>query len=228
MRIGYLLFPGVQPLDLVGPFDVFAQFSEASQYLAWRNLDPISTSGGLSWAPSHAFEACPPLDVLCIPGGGGIEPLLEDDEVLAFIRHQAQGARYITSVCTGALLLGAAGLLRGKRATTHWAYHPLLEAFGAIPVHERVVVDGALVTGGGVTAGIDFALVLAAKAFGSERAQRAQLALEYAPAPPFGGHPDTVTEAILSAQREAVAPSVSRRAEAVGRAAARLAFNAPG
>lgn len=227
MRIGYLLFPGIQPLDLVGPFDVFAQFNEASQYLVWRNLEPIAASGGLSLIPSHAFEQCPPLDVLCVPGGAGVELLMEDGETLSFIRRQARNARYVTSVCTGALLLGAAGLLRGKQATTHWAYHHLLDAFGAIPVHERVVVDDTLVTGGGVTAGIDFALVLAAQAFGIERAQRAQLALEYAPAPPFGGHPTTATEAVLTAQRETVAPSVSRRAEAVARAAARLAFDPP-
>lgn len=228
MHIGYLLLPGVQPLDLVGPFDVFAQFSEVSQSLIWRDMEPIAASGGLRLIPSHTFEACPALDVLCIPGGSGVEPLMEDAETLAFIRRQAENARYVTSVCTGALLLGAAGLLRGKQATTHWAYHHLLEAFGAIPVHERVVLDDRLVTGGGVTAGIDFAVVLAAEAFGVERAQRAQLALEYAPAPPFSGHPNTAREAVLRAQREAVSPSVSRRAAVVARAAARLASNVPG
>lgn len=228
MRIGYLLFPGVQPLDLVGPFDVFAQFDEASQYLVWRDLKPVRASGGLGLAPSHTFADCPALDILCIPGGSGVEPLLEDPEVLSFIRRQAERARYVTSVCTGALLLGAAGLLRGKQATTHWAYHHLLEAFGAIPLKERVVKDATLVTGGGVTAGIDFALALAQEAFGAQRAQRAQLALEYAPAPPFGGHPDTVTAPVLAAQREAVAPTVARRAEAVRRAAARLAVDSRG
>lgn len=149
MHIGYLLFPGVQPLDLVGPFDVFAQFSEVSQSLIWRDMEPIAASGGLRLIPSHTFEACPALDVLCIPGGSGVEPLMEDAETLAFIRRQAENARYVTSVCTGALLLGAAGLLRGKQATTHWAYHHLLEAFGAIPVHERVVLADRLVTGAG-------------------------------------------------------------------------------
>ncbi|WP_263262480.1 DJ-1/PfpI family protein [Pseudomonas sp. RIT-PI-S] len=223
MTVGFIVFPGVQPLDLVGPFDVFATLGTVQQHLVWKDLTPVVGSGGLTLQPTTTFTHCPPLDVLCVPGGSGVEPLLEDEQTLAFIRGQAATAHYVTSVCTGALLLGAAGLLKGRRATTHWAYHELLGAFGAVPSHERVVMDGALITGGGVTAGIDFALTIAAEWLGPEQAQRAQLALEYAPAPPFdAGHPHTAPAAVLAAQRKAVAPAVVRRAECVARAAARL------
>lgn len=223
MHIGYLIFPGVQPLDLVGPFDVFAHFPHVHQHLIWKDTAPLSASGGLALQATTTFADCPALDLLCIPGGGGVEALLEDAAVLAFIRERAPSARFVTSVCTGALVLGAAGLLTGKRATTHWAYHELLAPLGAVPVHERVVTDGNLITGGGVTAGIDFALAVAAQWFGDEQAQRAQLALEYAPAPPFAsGDPVSAPAQVIQAQREAVAPSVARRAQVVARAAARL------
>lgn len=223
MHIGYLVFPGVQPLDLVGPYDVFAHFPDVHQHLIWKDTASLSASGGLPLQATATFADCPPLDLLCVPGGGGVEALLEDADVLAFIRRCASRARFVTSVCTGALVLGAAGLLKGKRATTHWAYHDLLEPLGAVPVRERVVVDGNLITGGGVTAGIDFALAVAAQWFGEAQAQRAQLALEYAPAPPFSaGDPTRASPQVLKAQREAVAPSVARRAQVVARAAARL------
>jgi len=223
MHIGYLVFPGVQPLDLVGPFDVFAQFPETRQHLVWKGLAPFDASGGLTLQATTTLADCPALDMLCIPGGGGVEALLEDDDILTFVHEQAAGARWVTSVCTGALVLGAAGLLSGKRATTHWAYHDLLLAFGALPIRERVVIEGSLITGGGVTAGIDFALAVAAQCFGESQAQRAQLALEYAPAPPFNaGEPATAPASVLAAQQAAVAPSVARRAEVVARAAARL------
>jgi cyclohexyl-isocyanide hydratase len=223
MQIGYLVFPGLQPLDLTGPFDVFAQFDEVEQCLIWKDCAPLVASGGLRLMADTTLDTCPPLDLLCIPGGSGVEALLEDDQVVAFIRQQASAARYVTSVCTGALLLGAAGVLKGRRATTHWAYHELLVPFGAIPVKARVVTDGNLITGGGVTAGIDFALALASQWCGDARAQQAQLALEYAPAPPFAaGDPATAPQGVLAAQQEAVAASVKRRSAAVMRAAARL------
>ena len=185
IAIGLLVFPDVQQLDLTGPYEVFASWPEARVRLVWKNLEPVVSSTGLRLHPQDTFDACPQLDVVCVPGGVGINPLLVDSAVLDFLRRQASGARFVTSVCTGALVLGAAGLLRGKRATTHWASHDLLAAFGAIPTQARVVRDGALMTGGGVTAGIDFALALVAELAGPAAAQAIQLNLEYAPEPPF-------------------------------------------
>jgi cyclohexyl-isocyanide hydratase len=198
VQIGFLVFPGVQQLDLTGPHDVLASLPGATAHLVWKTRDPVVSSNGLILTPGTTFEDCPPLDVICVPGGSGVTDLLQDEHTIDFIRRQAAGARYITSVCTGALLLGAAGLLRGKRATTHWAFHSLLEPFGAIPTHARVVRDGKLITGGGVTAGIDFGLTVAAELAGEEEAQAIQLELEYAPAPPFdAGRPDTAPPAVL-------------------------------
>src|SRR5208283_1521884 len=192
IEIGFIVFPNVQQLDLTGPYEVFATWPKAKVRLVWKTLDPVVSSTKLHLTPDATFESCPQLEVLCIPGGAGINALLTDEETLAFVRRQAEGARFVTSVCTGALLLGAAGLLKGKRATTHWASHHLLETLGAIPVQERVVSDGKLMTGGGVTAGIDFALALVAELAGREVAEAIQLNLEYAPAPPFdSGHPRT-------------------------------------
>jgi cyclohexyl-isocyanide hydratase len=160
---------------------------------------------------------CPQLDVLCVPGGLGVNPLMRDAAVLAFLRQQAEHARYVTSVCTGALVLGAAGLLRGRRATTHWASLDLLAAFGAIPVAERVVRDGNLLTGGGVTAGIDFALTLAAELSGRPAAEAIQLGLEYAPAPPFAaGTPASADPAVLATVRGRLATGRAERERIVG------------
>ena len=173
--------------------------------------------------PDTTFDDCPQLDVLCIPGGSGVGDLMLDEATLAFVRRQAAHARYVTSVCTGALVLGAAGLLRGRRATTHWAFHELLAPLGAIPVQERVVRDGNLITGGGITAGIDFALTLAAELIGVEEAQALQLELEYAPAPPFdAGSPDTAPHAVVERMRAANAASLAARRRIVEEAVARL------
>src|SRR5476649_2219352 len=139
IEIGLLVFPNVQQLDLTGPYDVFASWPAARIRLIWKNRDPLVSSTGLRLQPNDTFAECPQLDVLCVPGGVGINPLLADETVLAFLRRQAAKARFVTSVCSGSLVLGAAGLLRGKRATTHWASHDLLAAFGAIPTQGRVV-----------------------------------------------------------------------------------------
>jgi len=201
-NIGILLFPKVQQLDLTGPYEVFASLQGAQVYLVARTLEPVRSATGLVLTPDRTFSGCPPLDVLCVPGGAGVNALLNDSGTLDFVRSQAATARYVTSVCTGALVLGAAGLLQGKRATTHWNAHDLLAAFGAIPVHERVVRDGNLLTGGGVTAGIDFALTLAAELAGEAAAQSIQLFLEYAPAPPFNaGTPETAPDAVVENAR---------------------------
>ncbi|WP_458373192.1 isonitrile hydratase [Pseudomonas laurylsulfatiphila] len=223
LQIGFLLFPQVQQLDLTGPYDVLASLPDVKVHLIWKDLMPITASTGLLLKPTTTFEDCPALDVICVPGGSGVGPLMEDDQTLDFLRAQAANARYITSVCTGALVLGAAGLLKGKRATTHWAYHELLKPLGAIAVKDRVVRDGNLLTGGGITAGIDFALTLAAELFDPATAELVQLQLEYAPAPPFtAGSPETAPASVLEEARRRAAASLKLRAQITERAAAKL------
>ncbi|MCU0121416.1 DJ-1/PfpI family protein [Pseudomonas sp. B2M1-30] len=223
LQIGFLLFPQVQQLDLTGPYEVLASLPGVQTHLIWKDLVPVTASTGLLLKPTTSFEDCPALDVICIPGGAGVGALMEDAQTLAFIKSQAAQAKYVTSVCTGSLVLGAAGLLQGKRATTHWAYHDLLATLGAIPVKDRVVRDGNLFTGGGITAGIDFALTLAAELFDADTAQLVQLQLEYAPAPPFdAGSPDTAPGRIVEQARLKAAPSLKLRTEITERAAAKL------
>ncbi|KVD40148.1 DJ-1/PfpI family protein [Burkholderia ubonensis] len=223
LHIGFLVFPGVQQLDLTGPHDVLASLPDTAAHLVWKTREPVASSSGLALTPGHTFADCPPLDVICIPGGTGITDLLSDRETIDFVRERSAAARYVTSVCTGALLLGAAGLLRGRRATTHWAFHALLEPLGAVPVRERVVRDGNLFTGGGVTAGIDFALTIAAELAGDEEAQAIQLELEYAPAPPFdAGSPDTAPAGVVTRVRERSAANLARRRQAIEQAAAAM------
>ncbi|KVC60126.1 dimethylglycine dehydrogenase [Burkholderia ubonensis] len=223
LHIGFLVFPGVQQLDLTGPHDVLASLPDAAAHLVWKTREPVASSSGLALTPGHTFADCPPLDVICIPGGTGINELLSDRETIDFVRERSATARYVTSVCTGALLLGAAGLLRGRRATTHWAFHALLEPLGAVPVRERVVRDGNLITGGGVTAGIDFALTIAAELAGDEEAQAIQLELEYAPAPPFdAGSPDTAPAGVVTLVRERSAANLARRQQAIEQAVAAM------
>ncbi|OMG73402.1 DJ-1/PfpI family protein [Burkholderia ubonensis] len=223
LHIGFLVFPGVQQLDLTGPHDVLASLPDAAAHLVWKTREPVASSSGLALTPGHTFADCPPLDVICIPGGTGINALLSDRETIDFVRERSATARYVTSVCTGALLLGAAGLLRGRRATTHWAFHALLEPLGAVPVRERVVRDGNLITGGGVTAGIDFALTIAAELAGDEEAQAIQLELEYAPAPPFdAGSPDTAPAGVVTLVRERSAATLARRRQAIEQAVAAM------
>ena len=211
LRFGILVFPNVQQLDLTGPYEVLASAQGAEVELVWKDLNPVMSSTRLPLSPTATFDDCPPLDVLCIPGGGGINALLEDQVVLDFVRERAAQARYVTSVCSGALVLGAAGLLKGKRATTHWYAHDFLAEFGAIPVEARIVEDGKLITAGGVTSGIDFGLALVARVFGQAEAETVQLSLEYAPAPPFrAGTPAEAPPAVLAQAKERLA--VSRRA----------------
>jgi cyclohexyl-isocyanide hydratase len=227
MEIGFLVFPKVQQLDLTGPYEVFASWPGARVRLVAKSRAPIASATGLVLTPDLTFEDCPQLDVICVPGGVGINPLLNDEETLAFLRRQASGARFVTSVCTGALVLGAAGLLRGKRATTHWASHNFLSAFGAIPVEARVVRDGDLMTGGGVTAGIDFALTLVAELAGREAAEAIQLNFEYAPAPPFdSGRPDTAPAEVVAAVRKLSATVRAEREVLVAEAARKLSIAA--
>ncbi|MGF6661007.1 cyclohexyl-isocyanide hydratase [Paraburkholderia atlantica] len=216
LQIGFLVFPKVQQLDLTGPHDVLASVPGATMHLVWKTREPVVSSNGLVLTPSATYESCPPLDVICVPGGSGVTALLQDEQTIDFVRRQAASARYVTSVCTGALLLGAAGLLRGRRATTHWAFHSLLEPLGAIPTHARVVRDGNLITGGGVTAGIDFGLTVAAELAGVEEAQAIQLELEYAPAPPFdAGDPAMAPQAVVELVRQRSAETLASRRRVV-------------
>ena len=220
IRIGLLLFPRLTQLDLTGPFEVFAKMPGAQTLLLWKTLGPVQAETGLRLLPNATLRDCPQLDVLCVPGGPGVSALMEDEEVLDFLRQQAAAARFVSSVCTGSLVLGAAGLLRGKRATSHWASRDLLAAFGAIPTAGRVVRDGNLLTGGGVTAGIDFALTMVAELAGPDVAQAIQLQIEYAPAPPFdAGTPESAPPAVLAAVRSRMAGMRAEREALVRRVA---------
>jgi cyclohexyl-isocyanide hydratase len=198
MNFGFLLFPNVTQLDLTGPIQVLSRVPGAKTHVAAKDMAPVMTDVGFAICPNVTFTECPPLDLLCVPGGFGVDAAMADGDTMAFVAAQAVQARYVTSVCTGAFILGAAGLLQGRRATTHWAYHALLTEVGAIPTPGRVVRDGNIFTGGGVTAGIDFALTIAAEIAGAEAAQRIQLQIEYDPAPPFqAGSPTTAEAAIV-------------------------------
>ncbi|MBI5131226.1 MAG: DJ-1/PfpI family protein [Rhodopseudomonas palustris] len=223
LQIGLLLFPNLTQLDLTGPLQVFSRIPGAKVHLVGKTLAPVPSDTALLLPPTIAFADCPQLDVVCVPGGVGTDDLVGDAETLAFLRRQAEGARYLTSVCTGSLVLGAAGLLRGYRATTHWSALDDLAAFGAIPDRGRVCIDRNRITGGGVTAGIDFALTLAALLADRTTAQAIQLMLEYNPAPPFNaGSPDTAPEDVLKMLQERMQGARKRRAAAIAQAAARL------
>jgi cyclohexyl-isocyanide hydratase len=223
MQVVMLLYPRFQQLDLAGPFEVFARFEELNLHLVWKTADPITDVNGLRILPTGTFTGCPKADIVFVPGGPGQISLMEDAGVLDFLRRQASNARYVTSVCTGSLVLAAAGLLAGYRATCHWLPLDQLAYFGAVPVSERVVIDRNRVTGAGVTSGIDFALTLAACLFGEERAKRVQLAMEYDPKPPFvGGTPASAGPELVASLRAANAAFQKDREAATRRAAAAL------
>jgi cyclohexyl-isocyanide hydratase len=229
LHVGLLLFPDLTQLDLTGPYEVFRKAPGLTVHLVAENLEPVAAETGMRILPDTTLEACPKLDILCVPGGPGANQAMENPAIIAFLRARAPAARYITSVCTGALVLGAAGLLDGRRATTHWSAHDLLAGLGAIPTKGRVVRDGNLVTGGGVTAGIDFALSLVAELFGDAEAQRIQLQIEYAPAPPFdAGSPETAPASVLAEARKRGAKMRAAREALVERVGvSRLSANAP-
>ena len=219
MHIGALIFPGIDQMDFTGPFEVLARLPEAKVHIIWKDLAPVRDTLGLILIPNATFDtALPPLDVLLVPGGRGQLPLMDDEPVLEWLRSAAANTRYILSVCTGALTLGAAGLLRGRRATTHWNSLHLLSYFGAIPEDARVVVDGSVVSTAGVSAGIDGSLRLAALLSSDEVAQRIQLEMQYAPEPPFfSGTPAQAPERILESARHDAALLTAARLEAARR-----------
>lgn len=215
-HVGFVIFPGITQLDFTGPFEVLcrlstppaisvsSKFPRAKTHVIAKTMQPVVSDRGLGIMPSGTFQDCPPLDLICVPGGAGVVDALADVETIDFIREQGQRATYVTSVCMGAFLLGAAGLLKGRRAATHWAYVGLLPLVGARHDKGRIVRDGNVFTSGGVSAGIDFAFRIVAEIAGAEVAQAIQLGIEYDPAPPFdAGHPD-------KASNDAIALMVQR------------------
>jgi cyclohexyl-isocyanide hydratase len=224
LQIGLVVFPRVTQLDFTGPLQVFSSVPGAQVHLIWKRIEPVASDSVMALTPTITFADCPQLDVICVPGGLGTDDMVNDEEMLAFLRKQAEGAKFVTSVCTGSLVLGAAGLLKGYRASTHWTAMDFLSAFGATATKTRVCVDRNRVTGGGVTAGIDFALTLVSLLVDRRTAEAIQLRLEYNPAPPFNsGSPETAPPEILALMKERIAPAQARRSEMIGRAAARLA-----
>ena len=222
-RIGMLLFPRMTQLDLTGPYEVLARLPNTKVDLVARTRDPVTTDRGMQIVPTVTYADCPQVEVIMVPGGPGQQDLMEDEETLGFLRTQAAGAKYVTSVCTGSLLLGAAGLLKGQRATSHWNALEHLTLLGAIPVSEKVVVDGTIVTGAGVTSGIDFALQLAAILEGEQVAREIQLGIEYDPAPPFdSGSPKTALPDMVETVRARGAQLSQKRAATAARVGRRL------
>lgn len=217
-QIGMLLFPGLTQIDFTEPYEVFSRLPVTTVHVVASTLDPVRSDRGLMLVPTVTCAACPPLDVVVVPGGPGQHRAVDDEVLLDFLRRQAAQADYVTSVCTGALLLGAAGLLEGYRATTHWLSLPLLALYGATAVERRVVVDRNRVTASGCTAGLDFALTFAAMLAGDAVAQQIQLQLEYCPAPPFAsGSPATAPAEIVATVRRAAEPFQQRRWQAATR-----------
>ncbi len=223
LQIGSLLFDGVDQIDLTGPFEVLSRLENATYRIYGKSREPVHDVRGLRLAPDAILSEAPQLDVLHVPGGFGQEALMDDAETLAWVARQAAGAHYLFSVCTGALICGAAGLLVGKRATTHWSAHHMLPLFGAIAVDARVVVDGNLVSAAGVTAGIDGALRVAALLRGDDAARLIQLDMEYAPEPPFDcGTPERAPPHVLERARQSSADVTRRREATARRVATRL------
>jgi len=220
MIIGMLIFPDMTQLDFTGPYEVFSRLPECEVKVIAESLQPVAAKGGLKFVPDTEMGNAPTADLIFVPGGPGTSAMMEDRRALEFLRHQAQQAKYVTSVCTGALVLGAGGLLKGYRATTHWLSLDLLPIFGAIAVTDRVVIDRNRITGGGVTAGIDFALTIVSEISGADRAKEIQLLMEYNPVPPFAsGHPETADPAVVEAARRKTSRVQAARLEQAQRAA---------
>ena len=199
-NVGFVIFPDLTQLDFTGPLQVLARLPNSATHIVAKTQAPVPSDCGLGLVPTHTFATCPPLDLICVPGGSqGVVDAMADPDTIAFVRKQAAGAKYVTSVCTGAFILGVAGLLKGRRATTHWAFADLLPLVGATHEKARIVRDGNVITAGGVTSGIDFGLSVVAEIAGETAARTIQLGIEYDPAPPFdSGHPDRAPNAITS------------------------------
>lgn len=224
IEIGLLIYPNVTQLDATGPAQVLSRVPGAKIHMIWKTLDPVPTDAGFSIVPNATFATCPPLDVICVPGGTGQVALMTDEETLGFLRRQAAGARYVTSVCTGSLVLGAAGLLNGYKSACHWAWRDMLVPLGAEPVAQRVVRDRNRISGGGVTAGIDFGLTVAAELAGEEAAKLIQLTLEYDPQPPYDcGSPEKAGPERTARLRADFAKILQQRQDVLAAVQVRLA-----
>lgn len=201
--IGLVIFPGMTQLDINAPLTVFHPMPNTQIYILWKNLEPVISNEELKILPNQTFADCPPLDLVCVPGGPGHIEMMKDREMLEFLQQQSQQAKFVTSVCTGSLILGAAGLLQGYRATCHWAFLDQLALLGAEVCSERVVIDRDRITGGGVTAGIDFGLIVVKVLCGEETAKIIELLLEYNPKPPFRvGSPDQAGTDLVAIVKE--------------------------
>jgi transcriptional regulator GlxA family with amidase domain len=219
----FAIFEDLTQLDFTGPWEVLTRLPGADVIIASKDGGTVRARHGLAFEGTRPLAEVERCDLICVPGGPGTAAAMLDKAFIAEVRRLAEGARYVTSVCTGSLILGAAGLLKGKRAACHWASRQFLEAFGAIAAKERVVIDGRIITGGGVTAGIDFGLTIAAEVAGRAHAEYIQLSLEYAPKPPFrSGAPWTASDALVEHYLKASKAWTEERAEAVKTAAARL------
>jgi cyclohexyl-isocyanide hydratase len=219
MHVVFLVYPNVTQLDFTGPAQVLSRLPDARIDLVWKTRDPVPTDAGFSVLPTATLAEIDRADILCVPGGIGCTGIMEDAEVIAWVTRVGADAKWVTSVCTGSLILAAAGLLTGYRATSHWAWHSYLSMFGVEPVRQRVVFDRNRATGGGVTAGIDFGFALMAEIAGEEHAKMVQLALEYDPAPPFdSGIPEKASPEVMagiSARYAALASDREARVRAI-------------
>ena len=223
LQVGILIYPELDQLDFTGPFEVLTRMPNSTVHLLWKTTDPIKDMMGLVLQPTTTLKDAPPLDVLVVPGGYGQQALMEDEEVIGYVREQGKRVKYAVSVCTGALVLGAAGLLKGYQATTHWTAVSLLGYLGATHVDQRVVVDRNRVTCGGVTSGIDGALTLVSLLRGEQAAQEIQLYMEYSPAPPFkSGSPSSAPAPVLEAVKKRAEKMFLARTETCKRVAGRL------
>ena len=222
-RIVEAIYPGMTQLDFTAPHTVFSRIPNAETIVASAPGGPIESDGGLVFAGTRRLAEIDHCDLIFFPGGLAVTEAINDAAFMAQAQRLAAGARYLTSVCTGSLILAAAGLLKGKRAACHWAWRDMLSLFGATPDPGRVVRDGHIITGGGVTAGMDFALVVAAELAGARFAQALQLALEYAPAPPFdAGRPETAPPEVLADVKRRMEAILPKRLAEAKAAAARL------
>jgi cyclohexyl-isocyanide hydratase len=221
-HVGMLLYPDLTQLDLTGPAQFLSRAPNVKMHYIWKTLDPVPSDAGIALSPTDTFESCPQLDLICIPGGAGQTVLMTDQPTLDFVKLQGEGAKYVTSVCSGSLLLGAAGLLKGYKSACHWMWRDYLPAFGAIPVNARVVKDRNRMSGGGVTAGIDFALAVIAEIWGEEQAKMIQLYLEYNPQPPFNcGSPETAGPELVAKAKAQLTAAIARRETVISEVSAR-------
>lgn len=222
-HVGFLLYPNLTQLDLTGPAQFLSRAPGAKAHYIWKTLVPVPSDAGLALMPTTTFADCPQLDMICVPGGAGQVALMTDEETLGFLRKQAAGAKYVTSVCTGSLVLGAAGLLNGYKSACHWMWRDYLTAFGATPVNARVVKDRNRISGGGVTAGIDFALTVLAEVWGEDVAKQMQLGFEYNPQPPFDcGSPEKAGPERVAIAKEMLKGILTEREITIAQAATRL------